>query len=325
MDILAIVVIAFLAAFSLLWGLHYLLVPHQEEPSQALKRRLRLLSSNKKLSLDEISAEALIRHEELSSIGFLHRILTGLPRLAHLRDMLNKAGNPMNLGALLLLCATLGMSGIATGLALNLHFLSIFVGILLSLIPVFVLKKMKQRRMKAFEAQFPEAVELVTRALKAGHSFSAGLKMAASEMADPIKTEFGRTFEDYSYGKTMEHALAGMVSRVDLDDVKFFASAVNLQRETGGNLTELLENLGFVIRERFKLERTVSALSAEGRLSGKILASMPPGLFVMLWFSAPDYISIAIEHPVGQTVLGLGVAFEILGMIVINRLIKLDI
>ncbi len=325
MDTMAIAIVAFLAAFSLLWGLHYLLVPHKEEPSHALKRRLKLISSNQPLSLDEISAQALIRHEELSSIGFFHRILVALPRLAHLRDMLNKSGNPMNLGSLLLLCGTLGLAGIATGLAFKLHMFSVFIGIFLSFIPIFVLKKMKARRMAAFETQFPEAVELVTRALKAGHSFSAGLRMASSEMADPIKTEFGRTFEDYSYGKTMADALAGLVERVELTDVKFFAAAVNLQRETGGNLTELLENLGFVIRERFKLQRTVSALSAEGRLSGKILAAMPPGLFAVLWFTTPDYISMALDHPIGQIVLLLGVAFEVMGMIVINQMIKLDI
>ena len=324
MDLIIVIFVAFLAFFSLLWGLHYLLVPHKEEPSEALKRRLKLLAASGTLSSQEISAYALMRHEELSSIGFLHRLLAGVPRLAHLRDMLAKAGNPMNLGTLLLLCSTLGLAGIAIGLALKLGVFSLFIGVFLSFIPIVVLKKIKTRRLAAFEAQFPEAVELVTRALKAGHSFSAGLRMAASEMADPVKTEFGRTFEDYSYGKTMDDALAGLVNRVELTDVKFFASAVNLQRETGGNLTELLENLGFVIRERFKLQRTVSALSAEGRLSGKILALMPPALFGVLWFTAPDYIQMAVEHPIGQTVLLMGVGFELLGIIVIRQLVKLD-
>jgi tight adherence protein B len=149
--------------------------------------------------------------------------------------------------------------------------------------------------------------------------------MAADEMSDPIKTEFGKTFEDYSFGKTMDHALERFGGRVELADVKFFSSAVNLQRETGGNLTELLENLGYVIRERFKLQRTVKALSAEGRLSGKILACMPPALFLLLYLSAPDYVYMALDHPIGRMMYIIGAGFELLGILVIKKLVKLDI
>jgi tight adherence protein B len=320
-----IVAVVFASVFSLLWGLRSLLIPKQEEPSEAMKRRLKEIASAGGPSIQEISAQAFMRHEELSSIRLLDRILGGFPRLHHLRDLLNKAGRPMNLGTLILACAVLAMAGVVLGLAFDLSVFTLPLAFVLGLLPIMVLKKIKAKRLGVFEAQFPEAVELVTRALKAGHSFSAGLKMAADEMSDPIKTEFGKTFEDYSFGKTMDDALSGLVARVELADVKFFSSAVNLQRETGGNLTELLENLGYVIRERFKLQRTVKALSAEGRLSGKILACMPPALFGLLYLSAPDYVYMALDHPIGRMMYMIGAGFEILGILVIQKLIKLDI
>jgi tight adherence protein B len=320
-----IVAVVFASVFSLFWGIRYLLVPKVEEPSEAMKRRFREIANAGGPSLQEISAQAYMRHEELSSIRFLDRVLAGLPRLVHLRDLLNKAGRPMNLGTLVLLCGTLAMAGVVLGLAFELSVFTLPLSIVLGLAPISILKKIKAKRLAVFESQFPEAVELVTRALKAGHSFSAGLKMAADEMSDPIKAEFTKTFEDYSFGKTMDHALDGLVSRVELADVKFFASAVNLQRETGGNLTELLENLGYVIRERFKLQRTVRALSAEGRLSGKILAMMPPALFLLLYLSAPDYVYMALDHPIGRMMYIIGAGFELLGILVIKKLVKLDI
>jgi tight adherence protein B len=149
--------------------------------------------------------------------------------------------------------------------------------------------------------------------------------MVSEEMEDPVAEEFGRTFADYSYGKTLEDALEGLVKRVGLNDLKFFATAVALQRETGGNLTEILDNISHIIRERFRLLRQLKALSAEGRLSGTILTLTAPALLGILWFMSPGYIEMLFEHPMGKFMLMAGAGFQVLGVIVIKRLVKMDV
>ena len=146
--------------------------------------------------------------------------------------------------------------------------------------------------------------------------------MAAEELEPPMANELGRTFEDYSYGKSLNDALVDFARRVGSQDATFFITAVSMQRETGGNLAEILDNLGYIIRERYKLMRQVRTLSAEGRLSGIILALIAPGLFGLLWFINPKYITVLFKHPKGTTLLLLGALFQVTGILVIRKLVK---
>jgi tight adherence protein B len=267
----------------------------------------------------------LMRDNALSSIPLLDRLLGRFPRLEDLRLKLHQAGNPCNPGTLVLLCLTCGM---VTGLAGYLQAgggLALVAGALGAYAPMIWVNILRKRRLSAFDEQFPEAVDLVGRALRAGHSFGSALKMVAEEMDDPVAEEFGRTFADYSYGKTLEDALTAMVRRVGLNDLKFFATAVSLQRETGGNLTEILDNISYIIRERFRLLRQLKALSAEGRLSGTILILTAPALLGILWFMSPGYIQMLFEHPMGKFMLMAGAGFQVLGIVVIKRLVKMDV
>jgi tight adherence protein B len=304
--------VIFLSVLLVILAVARLIHPGLESSQDAAARRLQKMVTGS--AVTDYSAEAIMRQSSLSEIGFLDKLLARARRLTSMKELLEKAGSPMNLGTLVLLAAVLAMLGVLAGVILRLGLLIFPLALIGGVLPFILLKKLKDRRMSVFETQFPEAVELMGRALRAGHSFSAGLQMAASELPEPVSSEFAKTFEDYSYGKTMEDALDGLVKRVDNADVRFFAAAVALQRETGGNLT----------RERFRLLRTVKTLSAEGRLSGTILALMPPALFVMLYFSSPGYINMALEHPIGQAALMIGAGFEILGIIVIKIIIKMD-
>ncbi len=297
--------------------------PAEENARTATKRRYVQLKHDAVPA--ETHLEAILRVTTYSEIGFLDRFLSGTSQIANLQDLLDKAGNPINLGTLLLLSATLAMVGALVGAVMGLGWATLIPFFLLGALPYMAVSKIKQKRLDVFESQFPEAVELVARALRAGHGFSSGLRMVGEEMSEPVASEFVKTFEDYSFGKTMEEALHGLVQRVELEDVKFFASAVSLQRETGGNLTEILDNISYIIRERFRLQRTVKALSAEGRLSGWILSLMPPALLLMLWWVSPDYINMAMNHPIGQTMLVIGAAFEVLGIVVIKQIIKMKV
>ena len=318
-----VMLLIFLSITCIGLGLQHVFLKPQESAAQAIKRRLASVGF-KKTTAEDLD-QAILRQTSLSSIGSFNNFLKRIPRLLYLKKLLYMSGSPFNLGALMLLSGTLTTIGILIGVILKIGVLTIGLALLGAYLPILILKTIKNKRIAVFESQFPEAVDLMTRALRAGHSFSLGMRMVADEMSEPTSSEFARTFDDYSYGKTIEEALEGLVERVELTDVKFFASAVSLQRETGGNLTEILENISYIIRERFRLLRTVKALSAEGRLSGIILAIMPPALVLILYILSPGYISIAFEHPLGRTILFIGGIFEILGILVIKRIIKLDV
>lgn len=316
-------ILVFCSVIFLAVGIRMFMSPSEENMHTATKRRY--VELKKEAVPSETQLEAILRVTTYSEIGFLDRFLSGSNQIANLQDLLEKAGNPINLGTLLLLSGVLAMVGALAGTIAGLGWATIVLFLVLGSLPYMAVSKIKQKRLDVFESQFPEAVELVARALRAGHGFSSGLRMVGEEMGEPVASEFVKTFEDYSFGKTMEEALDGLVARVELEDVKFFASAVSLQRETGGNLTEILDNISYIIRERFRLQRTVKALSAEGRLSGWILSLMPPALLVMLWWVSPDYINMAINHPIGQTLLIAGAIFEVLGIVVIKQIIKMKV
>jgi len=316
-------VLFFLSVILAAIGLRQILFPGQENPRSAVKRRLASLGPSD--SVAEAAAYALMRQTSLSSIGVLDRLLAKLPRTSGLQDLLRQAGNPFNMGTMVLLSGTLAVMGLLVSAILGLGLVGLLAMVVGAYLPIVILRRIKAKRLSVFEEQFPDAVDLMARAIRAGHSFSSALRMVADEMGEPISGEFSKVFEDYSFGKTMEDALTDLVKRIELNDVKFFATAVTLQRETGGNLTEILDNMGYIIRERFRLLRTVKALSAEGRLSGIILSIMAPALLGILWLTSPGYIKVAFEHPIGQMVLIIGGVFELLGILIIKKLIALDV
>lgn len=293
--------------------------------SREENRRRRVKVMSPQLDATSAALQGLLRDNSLSSIPLLDRILNRLPRLSDLRLLLQQAGNPCNLGTLFLMTCTFAAMGGLVGLMQGSGVLAVALVLIGAFGPIFWLKALRKRRLAAFDEQFPEAVELVGRALRAGHSFGSALKMVAEEMDDPVAEEFGKTFADYSYGKGMEDALKALVERVGLQDLKFFATAVTLQRETGGNLTEILDNISYIIRERFRLLRQVRALSAEGRLSGTILSCTAPALLGILWLLSPRYVDMMFTHPMGNMMLVIGGVFQILGIIVIKRLVKMDV
>ena len=273
----------------------------------------------------EVIAPSLWRDRSLSTIPLLHRVLSRLPRQSDLELLLHRAGNPCNLGTLVLMAGTLCFLGVCLGAWRGSLAVAAGVAALGAAAPVIWLRMLAGKRLAAFDEQFPEAVELMARALRAGHAFASAMHMVAQESEDPVAGEFAKTFEDYSFGKDLDHALVDLVDRVGLQDVKFFATAVMLQRETGGNLAEILDNIGHIIRERFRLMRQVRALSAEGRLSGNILSLMAPALLGVMMLVSPGYISLLFDHPLGQVMLMAGGGFQVLGMLIIRRLVRVKV
>ncbi len=183
----------------------------------------------------------------------------------------------------------------------------------------------RKRRMKKFAAQLPEALELVARALRAGHSLGAGMNLVGAEMSPPISQEFARTFEEQNLGMPLEETLENLCERVPNLDLKFFATAVILQRQTGGDLAEILDKIGRLIRERFKIWGQVQALTGEGRLSGIVLLALPPVLFMAVFRMNPDYLMLLFTDDLGKKMLIGGIVMQLLGAIVIQKIINIRI
>ncbi len=192
-------------------------------------------------------------------------------------------------------------------------------------LPFMFLNMKRTRRMRNFEENFPEALDLIARALKAGHAFVTGLKMVADEMPDPIGPEFRKTFDEQNFGLPLKDALENLTMRVPGLDVRFFATAVLIQRETGGNLSEILENLAHVVRERFKILRQVRVYTAHGRMTGYVLLALPAVLCVALAFINPDHMNVLFREPMGQMLLMVAVGMQTIGYFWIRQVVKIEV
>ena len=192
-------------------------------------------------------------------------------------------------------------------------------------LPFIILNVKRTRRLRAFEEQFPEGLDLISRALKAGHAFATGLKMVADEMPDPVGPEFRKTFDEQNFGLPLKDALDNLTHRVPLLDVRFFSTAVLIQRETGGNLSEILENLAHVVRERFKILRQVRVYTAHGRFTGYVLLALPAVLCIALSFINPDHMNLLLRERMGQMMLLGALGLQTTGYLWIKQVIKIEV
>ncbi|GIW94092.1 MAG: secretion protein [Pirellulaceae bacterium] len=192
-------------------------------------------------------------------------------------------------------------------------------------LPACVVWFQRRRRLQAFARQLPDALELVARALRAGHSLAAGIHLVGQEMAEPIGGEFRRCYEQQNLGVALEEALQEMTERVPNLDLRFFATAVILQRQTGGDLAEILDKISRLIRERFQIWGQIQALTGEGRLSGIVLLALPPVLFVVMYFLNPDYCLVLFRDPMGQKMLLGAVVMQVLGALVIRKIVNIEV
>jgi tight adherence protein B len=187
-------------------------------------------------------------------------------------------------------------------------------------IPYLHLRRKRAARMKRFEELFPGTVDLFGRAIRAGHPFAAGMRMVAEEVAEPVAGEFRRTFEEQRFGLPFEDSLTALADRVPLVDVRIFVTAILIQREVGGNLAEILDNLAEIVRQRFTLQRQVRTLTAEGRLSMYVLTAMPIGVGGFIMVSNPDYVRVLWETQVGRLLVGAALVMQVIGFLWMRRI-----
>jgi tight adherence protein B len=226
-------------------------------------------------------------------------------------------------------CVISGVMGLAGAIAagatgLNPGFMPLFF-VCAALLPLFWLLMRRRRRLHKFGKQLPDALELIARALRAGHSLGAGFSLVSTEMAAPIGIEFQRCYEEQNLGIALDESLKNLTDRVPNLDLKFFCTALVLQRQTGGDLAEILDKIGSLIRERFKIFGQVQALTGEGRLSGIVLLGLPPVLFATVYYLNPEYITVLFTDPMGKKMLAGAVVMQLLGALVIRKIVNIRV
>lgn len=323
MGIAAIVVLTFLTIVTSIISLYLMAVGLRESTKNVIKRRLAMMEAKHPGSL---KMPGVLREELLSEIPALNRILFKIPVSEKLAGLIEQANVQINVGQLLLLTMTIGMTGFLSGLLINRGIIAaIILGLFLAVIPYLYLRRRKTKRVVKFEELFPDTLETLARSLEAGHSLTSALQYVGQEAPDPVGTLFSTAFEEQALGLSYYDALRRMTARIDSTDLVFFITAVNIQRVTGGNLAEILKNLAYIIRERLKIKRQVRVYTAQGRLSGYILAFLPILLFFAIYMVNPSYMSLLYKEKVGQYFIATGLTLQIIGFFVIKKIIRIRI
>ncbi len=269
---------------------------------------------------------ALLRDEVLSRIPAFDTFLRRSERVSVLQKMLAQGSVDVRAGNFLMLCVVSAILLAAIAAIAGGSFLFGWVGALLGFfLPYAYASHMRTKRFQKFEEKFPEAIDTLARAVRAGHAFTTALEMIANEVAEPVSGEFRQLYEEQKFGLPVRDALLNLADRLPLVDVKFFVTAVMLQRETGGNLAEILDNLSYVIRERFKILRQVRVHTAQGRLTMVLLMALPPTIVVIMSILNPGFIRPLFTDPIGHALIVGGITLQTLGYFFIRRIIRIQV
>jgi tight adherence protein B len=275
---------------------------------------------------DAVKAAALVKVSNAGIMPGFDRMMAGTARGSALSRWIDQSGMKASIRSVLLIALVLAGVMALVAVMVTHATMSMPVGAAIGFsLPFMVLRFKRTRRLRTFEEAFPEALDLISRALKAGHAFATGLKMVADEMAEPVGPEFRKTFDEQNFGLPLKDALENLTFRVPLLDMRFFATAVLIQRETGGNLSEILENLAHVVRERFKILRQVRVYTAHGRLTGYVLLALPAVLAVALSFINPEHMNMLFREKMGQMMLMVAIGMQFIGFIWIKQVVKIEV
>ena len=264
--------------------------------------------------------------ERLSHIPALESMLARrIDAIGPIRQLLVESGLKITVGTFVLATFVAGVGvAVFTWMAFHVLIASIVLGLGAAMLPLLYVRYKRGKRLQMFEEQFPEAIDLIARALRAGHALTTGLGMVADEIPAPVGEEFKRLYDEQNFGMSLPDAMRAMARRVPVLDARFFVTAVLTQREAGGNLSEVLDNLASVMRERFKLKRQIRVASAHGRISAWVLSCLPPALAGVLFLLSPNFMRILWDDPWGVQLMLMAMTLQIVGTIVISRLVKIE-
>jgi tight adherence protein B len=291
--------------------------------SRKLDRRLRDVSTPAGADLDDASVVKQSNRGPLPSIDRAMAKTRIGSRIARLIEQSGARTTPSGIGVMMLLVAA--GSAFAASVLVPLRFAPLAAGALGAAMPIGWLVHRRTVRLKRFEEQFPEALDLLSRAIRAGHAFQTAMGMIADEVAQPVGPEFKKTFDEQNFGLPLRDALNQLSERVPILDVRFFVTAVLIQRDTGGNLSEILDNLAHVVRERFKIRRQVRVHTAHGRFTGYVLLALPAALAVVLSYISPSHMETLFKERIGQMMLIGAIVMQTIGFLWIRKVIKIEV
>ena len=269
---------------------------------------------------------ALLRDEMLSRIPAFDTLLRRSERVSVLQKMLSQGEVNVRAGNFLIFCVAAAVVFAVIAVVAGGNMLFGWAGLVLGFfIPYAYASHRRAKRFQRFEEKFPEAIDTLARAVRAGHAFTTALELIANEVSEPVAGEFRQLFEEQKFGLPVRDALINLADRIPLVDIKFFVTAVMLQRETGGNLAEILDNLSYVIRERFKILRQVRVHTAQGRLTMVLLMALPPTIVVVMLVLNPGFIQPLFSDPLGHALIVGGITLQTLGYFVIRRIIRIQV
>lgn len=315
-------VIAFVAVVLLIEGLYMMWNSYKGPEARKIEQRLRALSA----SLDHSERAAVLKNRLLSEVPAMEKFLLGIPRISNLDRFIEQSGLDWTVAKLLWLSL---LSGITVYVALS--FVSVMpqlrLGLALAtfLLPWVFVQWKRSKRLRKLEQQLPDTLDLIGRALRAGHALPSGLQMVGDEMQDPIASEFRIMYDEINFGVSMQQALTNLTERVPSTDVRYFVVAVLIQREAGGNLTEVLHNLSTLIRNRLKFHAKVKVLTSEGRMSGWVIGLLPFILAGLLNFANHDFISVLWTDPVGIMITNILIGMMAIGAIWLYKLCQIRV
>jgi len=300
------------------------IIDRRNAQARVIKERL----ANERKAPERAAEEelALLRDEQLSDIPAIDTILRRSQRVTDLQKLLAQAGMSMRAGNFLGISALSGVGATLIAYVFGKRVEGAWIALLIGfIIPYSYASIRRNKRFEKFEELFPQAIDTLARAVRAGHAFTTALEMITNEVAEPVSSEFRQLYEEQKFGMPVRDALMNLTDRVPLVDVKFFVTAVMLQRETGGNLAEILDYLSYVIRERFKIQRQVRVYTAQGRLTMALLMGMPPIIVTMMLVLNPSFIRPLFSDPIGHTLLVLGITLQTVGYFVIRKIIRIQV
>lgn len=276
--------------------------------------------------LEEGSAPlGLVRGDALEDLPWLRPIVEKLPQLRDADHFIQQAALSWSVQTYLLLtcgfAVALGLGGIiAFG-----PWVALVLAAVGALLPYLYVRRKRTQRFRRFEEQLPDAVDLVGRALRAGHPLSAGFRMVAEEAGEPVAGEFRQVFEEQRFGLPFEESMSALVDRIPLVDIRILITAVLVQREVGGNLAEILDKISYIIRQRFTIRRQLRVITAEGRMSMWVLLALPPGMALIIFTLNPGYILTLLRDPIGHWMIGASVVMSVIGGLWIRKIVNIEI
>jgi len=320
---LVISVLVFIAVVLLLESLYLMWSSYRGTDAKRLRQRLQSIAGEH----DNAAQAQLLKQRTLSEVPILQRMLQGLPKAQGLQNIIYQAGLGWPVSRLFLSSVALGTGGFMLVYMIArqpMLFGLVTFGTLAAMPPFYVYRKRSQRLLK-LEQQLPEAIDLMVRALRSGHAFSSGLQMVGEELPDPIAGEFRIVHDEVNFGVSLQQALMNLSERIPITDLRYFVVAVLIQRESGGNLTEVLGNLSRLIRERLKLLAKVRVLSSEGRLSAWVLVVMPFALAGVMNLVNPGFMSPLWKDPIGIAIIQYMLTLMAFGVLILRKIIKIRV